>query len=109
MFKLLIIEPWEFGTANGVGPFSVDLIKGVNNNWLIIFDVTIEYKGNQTKYLLGKTKQKDAHIDLSKDLFEKVLLELAMLSGLNEQNYINYDLDKFRGEFFTGKLDLCIT
>jgi hypothetical protein len=104
MFKLLVIEPWEFGTLNGVGPFNVSLRKGVKSNWLIIFDITIIYKGERTNYLMSKTERKHAETNLLEEMFNNVKLETALMSGLNEQNYMNYDIDGFRGEFLTGEL-----
>jgi hypothetical protein len=104
MFKLLVFEPWEFGTINGVGPFKVAIKKAAKDNWLIIFDNTIKHKGELTKYLLSKTEKKYAKIDLLNVPFENIILEMALIPNLSEQNFMDYDLDDFRGEFLTGEL-----
>jgi hypothetical protein len=103
-FKLLIIEPWEFGTANGVGPFIVSLKRGIINNWLVVFEKEIIFKGLHTKYLLAKTQKKNEKIDLEIELFEKLILEMAAISDIDELNFKEYDLSDFRGEFLTGEL-----
>ena len=104
MYKLLIVEPFEFGTINNIEQSVIDIKKGVNNNWLIILETVINFTGIQSKYLLIKTKKEYYHINLQEQLFKTLILEMAMIPGLNEKNFSEHDLKNYRGNFLTGEL-----
>ena len=104
MFKLIVNEPWEFGTINGVGPFEVVLRKGVRDNWLIIFNVSIKFENGHTKYLLAKTQKSLVKLNLLEERFERLSLEMAVIENLNEGNFKDYDLDDCRRGFLTGEV-----
>jgi hypothetical protein len=72
---------------NGVGPFNVTIKKALNDNWLIILDDTIKYKNITTNHLLCKAQKKHAQVNLLKDKFEDVLLEIAIMPDLNEKKF----------------------
>ena len=104
MFKLLITEPWEFGTINGVGPFNVALKKGLMLDWLITFDKEIIYKEKKYLCLLSRIEKGFKDVNILKQKFNILRLEIAVIEGLNQQNFNLHNIENYRGEFLTGEL-----
>jgi hypothetical protein len=104
MIKLIVIEPWEFGTLNGVGPFEVTLIEKPKEQFLIVLKNDITFKGKTTKFLLGKRRNKFPEIDLINEKFESVILSMVLIEIEDEKVFNTIDFEDFRGGFLMGEI-----
>ena len=104
MYKLSIIEPFDFGTVNNIQQFVIRIKKGINNNWLIILENPISYNEIRSKYLLSRTSKEYYHVDLQESYLETLTLEMMIIAGLNEENFTEYNIENYRGNFLTGEL-----
>jgi hypothetical protein len=94
--KVLLVDPWDFVTMNGSGPFIADVVQDEPAALLLEFHVPLKYNGEEFKYFIATTRQESVR-------FEALGTGKAIacnLTGIPEARAMSanpFDLSSWRG------------
>src|SRR5256885_9165404 len=98
---VLVVDPWDFVTTNGSGPFPATIIRTTNGSvgktrLLLEFDTPISYKNQQCLYFVADTRLTDQTMDT---LFSngKVGVNLNCVPDERLKSAEPFDLSWWRG------------
>ncbi len=99
--KLNIIEPWELGTEKAI---NVNIVDEYGGQYLIFLPDRLTANETRINYLIGEPRE-DKSLDLfSNDTQGTIPLNLVYSTEINAENFKNYRLEKFRGNFLLGEV-----
>lgn len=102
--KLNIIEPWELGTDKAIETSIVDYHEG---QYLFYLFKPLPIKGKSVSYLVGELRDKEKSLDLFSDKIRgTVALNMVYSDEVDRQNFRNYRIKDFRGNFLSGEVIL---
>jgi hypothetical protein len=103
MVKLIINEPWEFGTINGLN-FDVTLENLGPNHILIKLDKIVEFDGKKTQYLIGRKHPEFLDIDLFNEKYQHVRMGFVLAESSAKEELMKFNFENVRGGFLSGEI-----
>ena len=67
--KLVLVDPWDFVTVNGSGPFTADVVQTGNDEathttaLLLELNRPLSYKGQEYKFFIASTRHQDTALE----------------------------------------------
>jgi hypothetical protein len=101
MGKLNIIEPWELATEKAVDALIIDRHEG---EYLFSLTTPLSIKGKHISYLIGQLRDQESLDIISNKTHGTIALNMVYSEEINAQNFRDYSIKNFRGNFLLGEI-----
>ena len=102
MYKLNIIEPWEFGTDQAI---DVDIVARNQGQCLILLSEPRMFGEMLTSYLIGELREDSSQINsLFSGLHGTFAMNLVFSDEISKHNFPNLSMKSFRANFLLGEI-----